>query len=180
MNNYSRRFFTVLLMVLVAAGCASTSEIKEAPVFFPEPPELPHVQYLTSFTSSMDIEPKRSSFARFITGTKEVVRRLAKPFGVATYDGKKNFCDSNSTVMVFDLNKKTFGPLEGAQGLGKLVQPINISIDKNGNKYVSDPVRKKAVELDKNHFYVKTYGDAGDWKPVDAVVYEDKLYVADI
>jgi hypothetical protein len=82
--------------------------------------------------------------------------------------------------MVFDLKKKTFGPLEGAQGLGKLVQPINISIDKNGNKYESDPVRKQVVEFDKNDFYVKTYGDAGDWKPVDAVVYEDKLYVADI
>ena len=32
---------------------------------------------------------------------------------------------------------------------------------------------------DKNDFFVKTYGTAGDWKPVDAVAYEDKLYVAD-
>jgi outer membrane protein assembly factor BamB len=180
MNKYSRRFFAILLIVLVAGGCASTSELKEASVFFPDPPELPHVQYLTSFTSSLDIEPKRSSFARFITGTKEVVRRLDKPYGVAIYDGKIYVCDSNSTVMVFDLNKKTFAPHEGAQGLGKLVQPINISVDKNGNKYVSDPIRKQVVEFDKNDFYVKTYGDAGDWKPVDAVVYEDKLYVADI
>jgi hypothetical protein len=88
MNKYSRRFFAILLIVLVAAGCASTTEVKEPPVFFPEPPELPHVQYLTSFTSSMDIEPKRSSFARFITGTKEVIRRLDKPYGIAVYENK--------------------------------------------------------------------------------------------
>ena len=36
------------------------------------------------------------------------------------------------------------------------------------------------VVFDKNDFFVKAYGTAGEWKPVDAVAYEDKLYVADI
>jgi DNA-binding beta-propeller fold protein YncE len=179
MNKHSRSFLTVLL-ILAAAGCASAPALKEAPVFFPEPPELPHVQYLTSFTSSLDIEQKKSTFELFITGGKEIVQRLDKPYGVAINDGKIYVCDTNATVMVFDLNKKTFGPLQGAQGLGKLAQPINISVDKDGNKYVSDPIRKQVVVFDKNDFYSRTFGDAGDWKPVDAVAYEDKLYVADI
>ena len=180
MNNRPTRLYIVFQLLLLVTSCASISEVKEPPVFFPEPPALPHVQYLTSFTSSLDIEAKQSAFARFVTGSKEVIRRLDKPYGVAIDDGKIYVCDTNSTVMVFDLKKKTFSPLEGAQGLGKLIQPINISIDKNGNKYVSDPIRKQVVEYDKRDFYIKSYGDAGDWKPVDAVAFEDKLYVADI
>jgi hypothetical protein len=33
--------------------------------------------------------------------------------------------------------------------------------------------------FDKNDFYVKTFGLPGDWKPVDAAVFENLLYVAD-
>lgn len=181
MNSVLKNLAAVsLLLFASASGCASVREAKQAPVFYPEPPALPHIQYLTSFTSSLDIEPPRSSFSRFVTGGKEVIRRLDKPYGVAIHDGKIYVCDTNTTVMVFNLARKTFEPLQGAQGLGKLVQPINISVDKDGNKYVSDPVRKQVVVFDRNDFYAKTYGIAGDWKPVDAVVYEDKLYVADI
>jgi len=177
MNNHIRSLFAIIL--LIASGCASAPQVKPEPVFYPEPPALPRVQFLTSFTSSKDIEPDRSSFERFVTGAKEFVRRLDKPYGVAIHDGRIYVCDTNSGVMVFDLNKKTFNPLPGAQGRGRLVQPINISIDREGNKYVSDPVRRQVLRYDKNDFFVRAYGDAGDWKPVDAVAYGDTLYVAD-
>jgi hypothetical protein len=180
MTRYFRTSCAILLIVLSAA-CASSPEVaKQAPVFFPDPPELARIQFLTSYTSSKDIEVKQSAFGRFIQGGKEIIRQLDKPYGVAIQDGKIYVCDTNQTVLVFDLNKNTFEPLLGAQGRGKLVQPINISIDKDGNKYVSDPVRGQVVVFDKNDFYVKEYGTSGDWKPVDAVAYEDKLYVADI
>ena len=81
--------------------------------------------------------------------------------------------------MVFDLEKKTFAPMEGVHGLGKLMQPINISIDKDGNKYVADPIRGQVVMFDKNDFYVKAFGPVEGWKPVDATVFEDLLYVVD-
>lgn len=179
MNCLFRRLFTFILIVFLA-GCATAPvEVKQAAVFYPEAPELPRLQYLTSFTSSRDVAQKKSKFSQFITGSKEVVTRLDKPYGVAIQDGKIYVCDTNQTVMVFDLNKQTFGPLQGAQGLGKLVQPINISVDKDGNKYVSDAIRQQVVVFDKNDFFVKAYGAAGDWRPVDAAVYEDKLYVAD-
>jgi len=175
------RFFCAILLILLSAACASAPPVvKQAPVFYPEPPELARIQFLTSYTSSKDIEQKQSAFGRFITGGKEIIRQLDKPYGVAIQDGRIYVCDTNQTVMVFDLNKNTFAPLQGAQGRGKLVQPINISIDKDGNKYVADAVRGQVVMFDKNDFYVKEYGISGEWRPVDAVAYEDKLYVADI
>ncbi len=181
MNSSFRKLLSLLFLTAIAAGCAAAPQaLKEAPVFYPEAPDPPRVQFLTSFSGSIDFQQKKSAFDKFITGGKEVIARLDKPYGVAIYDGKIYVCDSNVGVFVFDLKNKTFGPLQGAQGRGKLVQPINISIDKDGNKYVSDPIRQQVVVFDKNDFFLKSYGVAGNWKPVDAVVYEDKLYVADI
>jgi len=173
-------FFSVFIMIIFA-GCASAPEkAAEPPIFYPDPPEPPRIQFLKSYTSAFDLGAKKSAFDIFITGEKEKFSILDKPYGVAIYDGKIYVCDTNATVMVIDLKKNTFEPLQGAQGLGKLVQPLNISIDKNGNKYVADPVRGQVVIYDKNDAYVKAFGIAGAWKPVDAAVYEDRLYVADI
>jgi len=180
MNNHIRNLFATILIFIFISGCATTPDVKQAPVFYPEAPALPRIQFLTSFTSSLDIEPEKSALDQFIVGGKQTIIRLDKPYGVAIHDGKIYVCDTNQTVVVIDLNKKTFGPLAGAQGRGKLLQPINISIDKAGNKYVADPIKQQVAAYDKNDFYVRSYELNRDWKPVDAVTYEDKLYVADI
>ena len=152
---------------------------KEPPVFYPPPPDLPRIQFLTSLSSADDIEPDKTGFERFVTGTKEKLRRLDKPYGIASQKGRIYVCDTNATVMVFDLEKNKYGPLAGAQGLGVLTQPLNISIDGAGNKYVSDPIRGQVIMYDKNDFYVKAFGTPDWWKPVNAAAFEDMLYVAD-
>jgi hypothetical protein len=174
------RLLSFALILIILSSCAKPPEVKEPTVFFPSPPEPPRVQFLKSYRSSRDIEPPKSAFWSFITGGKDRTIVLDKPYGVAMYQGKIYVCDSNSTVIVLDLEKKTFSPLQGAQGLGKLQQPLNISIDKDGNKYVADPVRGQAVMFDKNDFYVKAFGPIEGWRPVDAVSYEGDLYVTDI
>ena len=168
------------MLTLFIAGCSTPPREKEPTVFYPAPPALPRVQFLTSFTGARDVEGPKSAFETFVTGEKESGRRLDKPYGVAIYEGKIYVCDTNSTVMVFDLNKNTFEPLQGAKGLGKLIQPININIDRDGTKYVTDPIRGQVIVFDRNDFYVKAIGTPGGWKPVDAVPYEDRVYVADI
>ena len=141
-------------------------------------PALPRVQYLTSFSGLKDIE-RQSAFNRFVMGEKQDVK-VDKPYGVAIYDGKIYVCDTNSMVVVFDLKAKTFRPLKGAVGPGKLMQPINISIAPDGTKYVADPIRGQVVAFDRNDEYVRAYGEPGAWRPVDAVPLEDRLYVADV
>ncbi|MCL5024679.1 MAG: hypothetical protein M1497_15195 [Nitrospirae bacterium] len=167
------------IVFIVMVGCAAPKKVEHEAIFYPEPPELPRMQFLTSLVGAKDVEPEKTAFDKFVIGEKESGKRLDKPYGLAMYQGKLYVCDTNQTVMVFDFEKKTYGPLEGAKGRGKLVQPINISIDRDGNKYVTDPVRGQVVVYDRNDAYVKAFGSPLQWKPVDAVVYEDRLYVAD-
>ena len=176
--NHGFKVIIVLILILLS-GCATAPSVKQAPVFYPEPPSPPRIQFLKSYGSSKDVGAKRSAFAAFVTGERERITILDKPYGVAGYDGKIYVCDTNATVVVLNLKKNTFGRMQGAQGLGKLLQPINISIDKDGNKYVSDAVRHQVVVFDKNDFYVKAFGPVEGWKPVDAAVLEGRLYVVD-
>jgi hypothetical protein len=164
-------------IILIMASCAAPPKKKEEAIFFPPAPELPRIQYLASFTGLKDIE-EESSFEKFVRGNKPNLK-LDKPYGVGIYDGKIYVCDTNATVIVFDFKTKKFGPLEGAKGQGKLMQPMNISIEEDGTKYVADPVRGQVVVFDKADQYVKAYGLPGNWKPVDAETFEDRLYVVD-
>ena len=162
-------------LILVGAGCSAPVRKTEAPAFFPPPPAPPRLQFLTSFSGLKDVE-EQSSFNRFIVGEKQDLK-LDKPYGVAIYDGKIYVCDTNATVIVLDLNRKTFGYLKGASGPGRLTQPLNISIDPDGTKYVADPVRGQVVAFNRNDEYLNAYGVPGGWRPVDAVPFEDRLYV---
>lgn len=167
-----------LALALTTGGCAAPLKQTESPVFYPSPPALPRIQYLTSFSGRQDVE-KQSRFDRFVVGEKPDVK-VDKPYGVAVYDGKIYVCDVNATVVVFDLKGKTFGTLKGAVGPGTLRQPVNISIERDGTKYVADPVRGQVVVFDRNDEYLRAYGEPGPWRPVDAVPFEDRLYVADV
>jgi sugar lactone lactonase YvrE len=160
---------------LMAACTPAVVERKTA--FFPPPPELPRLQYLTSFRGRKDVE-KQSWFNRFVVGEKKDVR-IDKPYGVAIHQGKIYVCDTNSTVLVFDLEQKMFGPLKGATGLGALRQPINIAIDADGNKYVADSVRGQIVVFDRDDEYQNAYGEPSNWRPVDVVPFGNEIYVAD-
>lgn len=169
-----------LALACAAAGCASAPRAaRESAVFFPPPPELPRVQYLTALSGSKDVETQ-SRFDRFVVGENPDLR-LDKPYGVAVHDGKVYVCDTNATVVVFDLANRRFGVMGGAaEGPGRLVQPVNISIDRDGTKYVTDPERGQVVVFGADDRYLRAFGTPGTWRPVDAVAYEDRLYVADI
>ena len=169
--------FFVLAFAALTGGCATSTRKPEAAVFFPPSPEPPRIQYLTSLRGSKDIE-EQSGFNRFVVGEKRELA-LDKPYGVALFDGRIYVCDTNAGVYVFDLKRKSFEPLKGAVGPGSLRQPLNISIEPDGTKYVTDPVRGQIVVYDRNDDYVRAYGVQGSWRPVDAAVFEDRLYVAD-
>lgn len=171
----------VLALALAAAGalsCASPARRAAGPaLYFPPPPELPRLQYLTSFTGRKDIEVQ-SGFNRFVVGEQADIR-LDKPYGVAIHDGKIYVCDTNATVVVFDLARQRFGVLAGATGAGQLRQPVNITIAADGTKYVADPGRGQVVVFDKDDRYLRAYAPANPWRPVDAAPFGDRLYVAD-
>jgi sugar lactone lactonase YvrE len=171
-----RRLAPAAGAVLLVA-CSSAPPKNTAAVFFPPRPEPPRIQFLTSFTGSKDIE-EQGAFSKFVAGESADLK-VDKPYGAALYDGRLYVCDTNSGVVVFDLKQKTFDRLKGATGPGGLRQPVNISIEADGTKYVADPVRGQIVAYDRDDAYVRAYGLPVSWRPVDAVPYEDRLYVAD-
>ncbi|MGO9612714.1 MAG: 6-bladed beta-propeller [Dissulfurispiraceae bacterium] len=180
LSNRTKKYALLTFIVILLGACAAPKKEEQPILFYPEPPELPRLQFLTYFTGAKEIEGGKGAFEAFITGVKESGNRLDKPYGLAAYNGKLYVCDTNQTVMVFDLAKKKYGPFEGAKGMGKLVQPINMSIDSEGNKFVTDPIRGQVIAYDKDDKYVTAYGLPGKWKPVDAVPFGNLLYVADI
>ena len=166
------------LVLALAAGCTAPIRKPQTPIFFPAPPDAPRIQYLVSFSGLKDIE-EQSAFNRFVVGEKQDVK-VDKPYGIAVYGGKIYVCDTNNSVVVFDLKAKTFSTLKGAVGPGRLTQPQNISIEADGTKYVTDPGRGQVVIFDRDDGYAKAYGAPGSWRPVDAVPFEDRLYIADV
>jgi hypothetical protein len=170
----------IILLLTLLGGCASAPKQDAVKVFYPEPPAPPRLQFLTSFTGENDIADKKSAFEVFVTGIKESTRRLNKPYGVAVWDSKIYVSDLNQGIVIFDLRNRTYGELQGARGMGKLVQPVNIRIDADGTKYVSDSLRGQVVVFDRNDFFVTAFGAPDQWRPVDAVPYQDELFVADM
>jgi DNA-binding beta-propeller fold protein YncE len=171
------RGLTCLALLLLSAACATTTQKAGAPIFFPPAPGLPRIQYLTSFRGLKDVE-EQSSFDKFVVGEQQDLR-IDKPYGIGIHEGKLYVCDTNATVIVFDLVARSYTGLKGAAGAGKLIQPINISIEADGTKFVADPARGQIVVFDRNDDYVRAYGTPGNWRPVDAVPFEDRIYVAD-
>ncbi len=185
MTRQTRRFgkrsscstLVLALLALTAASCATPALKREPAVYFPAAPSLPRIQFLTAFNGLRDIE-EQSGFNRFVVGEK-LNLQLDKPYGVAMHDGKIYVCDTNTTVIVLDLKKKQFSSMAGAVGPGRLTQPVNISIEADGTKYVADPVRGQIVVFDRADAYLRAIGEPGAWRPVDAVPFGERLYVAD-
>src|SRR5262245_35991563 len=146
---YIATTFSAAILVILFTGCASAPIKKEAGIFFPPAPELPRFQYLTSYGGLKDIEVQ-SKFNKFVVGENQD-HILDKPYGAAIFDGKIYVCDTSSTVYIFDLKRKEFGILqEASRGSGKLLQPLNISIEPDGTKYITDPLRGQIVVFDRN------------------------------
>lgn len=173
--------FSFILWVTVA-GCVAQAPVTNESatstkaVFFPPPPEAPRYQFLKSFYGPGDFEEKKASFLGRDTGGM----RFKKPYGVLLRNGVINLADTAAGgIYQFDLVNKKFLAFRGSKGPGKIVQPINISGDTEGNIYVADPVRKQVLQYDKNDIFIRAFSFKDPWNPVDAHVYDGKLYVAD-
>lgn len=174
-----------LFFVALGCGCVSQSSSKPevtksaGPIFYPAPPEPPRYQFLTSFKGPDDFSTKSSGMDSFLGSQSAEGDLIKKPYGVIIRNGVIYLGDSSSGVYQFDLNNKKFLAFKGSKGLGKIVQPINVSGDEAGNTFVCDPARKQVLEYDKNDIFVRAFSYQDSWKPVDAEAYEGKLYVAD-
>jgi sugar lactone lactonase YvrE len=164
------------------SGCASTPRPNEsAALFYPLPPDLPRLQYLTRFTTPGDVESESMGFKDFIVGKDtagdHVVR---KPYGVALHGGRIYVADTRANgYAVFDLKQKRSDLVQGFAG-GAMKKPINITVEPDGTKYVTDTGRNQILVFDADDRFVRAYGAPDQFKPIDVLVVEDRLYVSDL
>ena len=139
-----------ILTVIVAggvfcgsSGCVWGPKAEEAPaiapVFFPPPPDQPRLQFLVSYSGAEDFGGTKTNFLEtFLLGAPEKKPgRISKPYGVAIHDGKIYVCDvGQGQIKVLDLNKNKFSTFPSGRGLQN---PLNIFIEADGTKYVTDP-----------------------------------------
>ncbi len=180
---------TLLLACIVVAlsmtGC-ETAPKKEVDddgrLFYPSLPDAPRIQFLKTYSSSRDISKPDSEFATFVLGKdkdKDAIP-LIKPYGVQIRDGKIHVVDTRGGgYAVMDVINNNFKTVTGTGG-GRMAKPINITIDADGSKYITDSLRNKVLKFDSNDKFVRAYGVEKQFKPVDSAISGDKLFVVDI
>jgi hypothetical protein len=174
---------------LLTGGCASNSavpgatpkavEAQRTAAFWPQYPDEPRIQFLTSFSVSTDVQPAKGKLDQLIYGKEpEQVLPLNKPYGVEMWNGRIYVCDiRNGTVTVLDLRNKQVLVL-GKTPNDALLTPTDIAIAPDGMKYVADTGRGLVAVYDAQDRRVNTIGHK-DLKPVSLAVRGNELYVCD-
>jgi sugar lactone lactonase YvrE len=149
-------------------------------VFYPALPDPPRIQLLTTLTGEKDLRPPSSAFAKFILGDDNSTQQLVQPYGTAMFKGRLYVVDTGAAgVAIFDFAAKRLSYLAGAAN-GQLRRPINIRIDTDGTKYITDTGRDQVLVYDQDDHFVAAYGKEGLFRPTDVAIGADRLYVTDV
>lgn len=169
-----------LLALALGSGCNSPRKVASKKfTFFPPAPDEPRIQFLTAFSSDLDLGGK-TTFLDFVTGKPPAPTPLVKPYGLALRDGKLYVCDTMSAcVAVIDLVKKR-GTQFAPRGEGRIAVPINITFDNDGTLYIADSGRNQVLIYGKDGVFAGAIGTQDEMKPTDVAVTADRLYVSDV
>lgn len=169
-----------IYLALLLSSCAR--RVEEPPVvFYPKPPALPRLQFLTAISSEQGLKPDTNAFKEFLLGPDLDIRSIGRPYDVSSSPGKIYIVDrSINKILVVNLITKRFEILQDSRK-GILRAPAGIWVSEDGLLYVTDMLRKQVVVFAADNSFIRTYGDDGIFeKPVDVAVYKDQVYVCDM
>lgn len=183
-----KRLLPVLLVALTSVlltACGGGRSIAEfPPPIYPPPPEKPRYIYERTLRTSFDVKEVTGAdkFRQFVTGTTGSGRGLAKPYGVAVYQGRVYVTDTVSrAVFMFDVPGKDFKTI-GAEGPGVIAKPIGITVSRQGELYVADHTSKRVMVYSSDGEFLRAIGGSEYLrKPSGVAVSPDGtlLYVVD-
>jgi sugar lactone lactonase YvrE len=179
-----KHYFNILLSLIIVlsfSACAKRAEEEIPAVFYPEPPQHPRLQFLTSISSEKDLEVEKNSFDDFLLGPDQSLSSIGRPYDVGSSKGKIYILDRKvNKILIVNLENRTFEALKDG-GRGVLRVPGGIAVSSDDMKYIADLKRKQVVLYDGNNDFVQTYGDEEMFeKPVDVAIHENRLYVCDM
>jgi len=184
-GGFVQRAGVVACMSMVMLGCSSPkADHGAAPgeyAFWPVLPADPHVQYLRSFRSSLDVSPGReSAFSRLVFGeNNESAAAILKPYGVEMRAGRIYVCDSRANALtVLDLEKQQMR-LVGVTGFNQVSNPVDVAVADDGMIYVADNERGGVLVFDREERFARAIGHDG-LRPVGLEVHGDRLYVCNL
>jgi len=182
-NKFLELSSVILILFIFVSGCATAPKITQenaGPIFWPPAPEAPRLQFLTSFSSSGDLEAAPGTFRKFILGDEKSTKPIVKPYGVAAHGNKIYICDTVlNSIDVLDIERRKFEYFRPKKE-GQLIAPINLSFDTNGDMYVADSRRGQVVIFDEAGNSLGAIGNKSEFKPTDVAIRGDKIYVCDI
>ncbi len=167
------------LWIIACSGRIGNVDPTDSLVIYPPPPDTTRIQYLTSFSNSIDISGQKSSFMRYVLG-EDQKKPIHKPYGLCLSDGKLYICDSMLPgIEIIDFAKQDFRYFAPG-GRGQLKKPINCAINEHGHLFVADAARRQIIIFNKDGTYIAEIGDGKQGKPTDVLFYENKLLVCDL
>ena len=180
-NHRINLLFAIFIFSSILSGCAGFSDKNADGIFYPPLPNAPRIQYLTSFSDPRDLTKDGTGFSDFVLGTEEKGEMLIKkPYGVTIRDGVIYVVDIRGPgYALFDLKNRKFDVIYGSFS-GKMRKPINITIDADGTKYISDTIRSLVLVYDNANQFLKIIGDGESFKPSDVLIVGNKLFITDI
>ena len=183
-----KNIITVLLAILVLTSCGRSNRMATefVPPVFPPPPDKARFIYDRTIRNTFDVK-KLTTFDRIkqiATGTAGAGIGLSKPYGVAAYHGRVYVTDTVARqVLLFDYQKRDFKQIGAEDGMGSLVKPIGLCIDKVKKRlYVADNTARRIVAYDLDGKFVAAYGGTQLLhRPTGVAVSNDgeRLYVID-
>lgn len=181
---HSRGIVTILFVFIILAlsACGRPMSVSQSAgdiIIFPPPPDTPRIQYLTSISTSVDVEGAQTGFNRFLFGPSEPVP-IVKPYGLTSSGSKIYVCDTGlGGIVIIDLREKRFAQFVPG-GKGQLMLPLNCSVDDRGYLFVADGNRREVVIFDSDGNYAGVLKGGEDFKPTDVKVEGNLVYVASV
>ena len=171
-------FLLVVFMASCSPKLANKIIVSKEPIFYPQKSDTARIQYLTSYSNSIDITGKQSAFKSSIVGAQDV-QIISKPYGVSIKHGKIYVCDVTLKALeIIDLETKSFKYFT-PQGRRKFGLPLNSFIDNVGNIYTVDTKNQSIKMFDANLQFKTEFGADSNINPTDIFIKNNKIYVVD-
>jgi DNA-binding beta-propeller fold protein YncE len=187
-----RTYLTIFGMLFLAGigcvgGCARPQgelfEQLREPLVWPEPPDIPRVQYVGSISTELDLKRAVS----WTQGLGELFFGKGKfgvllcPYGVAFENNRLYVADvGTGSLHIFDFVTREYKQITAVSGTEHLLKPVGLTIGDH-KIYVADSSLHKVCLFDTEGKYISSFGEDVLKRP-SGIAYskrQRKLYVAD-